>query len=302
MSDTNDAKIKLISHYLSLNSILTYLILQTMLWRVLMYVRFYFTSKTYYRVHSPAIFGMLRAIFDNGKASPAFDTIATLRQNLLRNPDLINYQDHGAGSGGQKRQFERQVSISELARRSASSRAQGQIMYRLVQHHAPQTILELGTSFGIGSMYLITPKLDVNYIGIEGNPDSAMVALWHLQEIGATHAIVVSGTFEAQLPSALKALRKLDFVYIDGDHREEATMAYFEQILPYTHAGTMLVFDDIYWSQGMLRAFERICARPEVTASIDLWDIGIVLFDPAFQEKIHTKAIWQGWKFWEKYL
>jgi hypothetical protein len=36
--------------------------------------------------------------------------------------------------------------------------------------------------------------------------------------------------------------------------------------------------DDIYWSEGMTKAWQAIKKHPDVTLSIDIFDIGIVFF------------------------
>ena len=39
-----------------------------------------------------------------------------------------------------------------------------------------------------------------------------------------------------------------------------------------------MIFDDIYWSVGMKKAWEEIKEYPEVTVTIDLFWIGLVFF------------------------
>jgi hypothetical protein len=39
-----------------------------------------------------------------------------------------------------------------------------------------------------------------------------------------------------------------------------------------------MVFDDIYWSEGMAAAWTEIKADPAVTVSIDLFHFGLVFF------------------------
>ena len=70
----------------------------------------------------------------------------------------------------------------------------------------------------------------------------------------------------------------VDFAFLDGNHRYEATAAYFRQLLPFTHEHSVLVFDDIHWSSEMRSAWEVIRQDPAVTISIDLYQFGIVFF------------------------
>ena len=51
---------------------------------------------------------------------------------------------------------------------------------------------------------------------------------------------------------------KLDFIFIDGNHREEATINYFKQLLPLIHNDSLMVFDDVHWSKGMENAWHSM--------------------------------------------
>ncbi|HLT41068.1 MAG TPA: hypothetical protein VKZ95_00055, partial [Sphingobacteriaceae bacterium] len=74
-----------------------------------------------------------------------------------------------------------------------------------------------------------------------------------------------------------------------GNHRKEATLNYFYSCLPKVHEGTLLIFDDIYWSQGMKEGWEEIINHPAVTVAIDLFYIGLVFFKTG-QEKENFKV------------
>ncbi|MDB5032489.1 class I SAM-dependent methyltransferase, partial [Mucilaginibacter sp.] len=80
------------------------------------------------------------------------------------------------------------------------------------------------------------------------------------------------------LPNVIEDLDKLDFIFVDGNHQKEATLKYFEWCLPKVHENTLLIFDDIYWSEGMKEAWAEIKAHPQVTATVDLFWIGLVFF------------------------
>jgi predicted O-methyltransferase YrrM len=86
------------------------------------------------------------------------------------------------------------------------------------------------------------------------------------------------GNFDLHLDRTLEKFDKIDFVFFDGNHREEATMSYFGQVLPKLHPDSILVIDDIHWSKGMHRAWEEIKKNEKVSITIDLFQFGIVLF------------------------
>jgi predicted O-methyltransferase YrrM len=82
-------------------------------------------------------------------------------------------------------------------------------------------------------------------------------------------------------------MSRIDLAFIDGNHRKEPTLRYFETILPKTHEGSCIVFDDIHWSSEMEEAWELIRKDERVKLSIDLFFIGIVFFRTEFREKQH---------------
>lgn len=75
-------------------------------------------------------------------------------------------------------------------------------------------------------------------------------------------------------------------LYIDGNHQKEATLEYFEALLPRIHNDSVMIFDDIHWSRNMEAAWEEIKAHPRVKVSIDTFQWGLVFFRRE-QEKEH---------------
>jgi predicted O-methyltransferase YrrM len=95
------------------------------------------------------------------------------------------------------------------------------------------------------------------------------------------------GAFDETLPAVLQKSATIDFVFIDGNHRKDPTIAYFLAFLEKRTNDTLIIFDDIHWSAGMEEAWAYIVAHPAVTLSIDLFFIGIVWVNPSFLVKQH---------------
>ena len=108
----------------------------------------------------------------------------------------------------------------------------------------------------------------------------------HFQKLGLKNIHQVTGNFDDTLGTLLEQLPSIDFVYIDGNHRYEPTIRYFRQMLPSVHENTVLVFDDIHWSQEMKEAWKIIKNHPKVTVTIDTFQWGMVFFRIE-QEKEH---------------
>lgn len=71
-----------------------------------------------------------------------------------------------------------------------------------------------------------------------------------------------------------------------NNHSKQATLDYFDLLLPTITNETVWIFDDIHWSEGMEEAWEIIKNNPKVTVTIDTFQWGLVFFRYE-QEKEH---------------
>jgi predicted O-methyltransferase YrrM len=85
----------------------------------------------------------------------------------------------------------------------------------------------------------------------------------------------------------LSALPKIDFAFVDGNHKKEPTLHYFRELMKKSTEDTILVFDDIHWSSEMEEAWAYIKENEAVTLSIDLFFIGIIFLKKDFKIKQH---------------
>jgi len=58
--------------------------------------------------------------------------------------------------------------------------------------------------------------------------------------------------------------------------------------LPNVHNNSIVIIDDIYWSDDMELAWQTIKNHPRVTSSIDLFHMGIIFFNTDVN-KMHYK-------------
>lgn len=211
----------------------------------------------------------------------SFLDIDDLRYELLKEKEKIKVNDLGAGSSVTKSEQRR---ICDITRHSAIPEKYGKILFRLINYFESKTIIELGTSLGIGTMYLATPSSKNKVITIEGSKPSAAFANAIFEEFELNNIELQIGNFDEQLPLTLEAIEKLDFVFFDGNHRYTPTINYFNQCLEKATEKSIFVFDDIYWSKEMTNAWKQIIAHPKVSLSIDLYRMGIVFFDKELQK------------------
>lgn len=241
------------------------------------YIKYLLRSGNEHSIHSPFLFELYNHVIavkrDN---NPHYEDIKKLRKNLLNSKDEIEILDLGAGSRVNKSNLRQIRTIAKNAEKPAKF---GKLFYRLIQRFKPATILELGTSLGLTTLYMSRANPQAELITFEGCPQTARKAAEHFAELHADNIEIVVGNIDQTLPDRLKQLKAtLDFAYFDANHRYEPTVRYFEQCLPHAGNNSLFIFDDIYWSEEMTRAWEHIKAHPQVTLTVDLFWVGLVFF------------------------
>ena len=122
---------------------------------------------------------------------------------------------------------------------------------------------------------------------IEGSPSIANAARQYHRSMKLNNVQVITGNFDQQLPEVLKKHPQPDLVFVDGNHRRRPTLTYFDLLLKTNTPQSIFIFDDIHWSGEMEDAWEIIKNNPAVTASIDLFFFGIILFRNEFKSRQH---------------
>jgi predicted O-methyltransferase YrrM len=250
------------------------------------YLHYYLTASNGkgHGIHSPFVFDFITKVLNDKKNYACYETIENRRKELLYDTTVIEVEDFGAGSLVIK--TNKRV-VKNIAQSSLKPKKFSQLLFRMVQYYQPETILELGTSFGITTAYLAAGNKNANVFTCEGAKNIANIAQQTFKKFALKNITLTKGNFENTLPALLTQIKNIDFAFVDGNHRKQPTLQYFQQLLNYSNPQTLLIFDDIHWSAEMEVAWEQIKQHPQVTLTIDLFFIGIVIINPAIKVKQH---------------
>lgn len=241
--------------------------------RIGSYLNHLVRAKGAHGVHSPFVYTLVTEVLRVDHERPEFAEIEQFREALLASDAQIQVNDLGAGS----RVLDQPVrEVADMARTALKPAAQARLLFRLARYFQPSTVLELGTSFGLTTLYLALAADEGEVTTIEGCPRTFQIAQHHFERSRLTNIHPVLGSFRTRLPDALRGMEHLDMAFLDGHHDRAATMDYFELCLTKSHPGTVLILDDVHWSRGMEEAWEAVKAHPRVTVTIDLYDMGLV--------------------------
>lgn len=226
-------------------------------------------------VHSPFVFRLVHEVLRPQAPPPCAAIIEPLRRELLRRKDTIDVTDLGAGSHHLHGRTRR---VDHIARTALKPPSRAWLLHRFAQHVHARTIVELGTSLGISTLYLAHASPEARVITFEGCPATLAIAEDLFQRAGVHNVRTSSGAFADTVPAVLRDMQRVDLAFLDGHHEQQATEALFLQLLPLAHADSVFVLDDIHWSPGMSAAWDTVKAHPSVTVSIDLFDMGLLFF------------------------
>ncbi len=251
-----------------------------MIFQIILYIKFFFRSIRLHGIHSPFVFDLKRNCLSLKTKYPEYEELKDHRNQLLRDKRSISVQDFGAGS----RVFSsNERSICRIAKYAGIQASRQRLLFRLVRHLRPDSILELGTSLGMATVAMALGNKDAVVVTLEGCSNTLDVARQYFPDrlnsrIKAKHTL-----FEDYLKDNPS---KYDLIYVDGNHDKTQTLAYFEWLLDQVHENSCIIFDDINWSKGMNEAWHSISKHPKVTVSIDTFQWGIIFFRKE-QEKEH---------------
>jgi len=262
----------------------------------LLVLKYYWEAKTIFSAHSPFIYQFMKNVMGDKSESENLRHIELKRRDLVNSKSSIPFIEYGAGSSVGRNDSKRKV--SDVAKNSLSGKRQCRIMHNLVKQYDLENILEIGTSLGISTAYLAVANPNAKIITLEGNPDSANIAKTLWKELNLESINVNVGEFSNTMNKAIDEFQAIDMAFLDGNHRKQATIDYFNLLKPKAIQKSVFIVDDIYWSKGMNEAWNEIIQDESVALSIDLFRMGIVFFDHSVMPKQHFKLISYKLKPW----
>ncbi|WP_299123575.1 class I SAM-dependent methyltransferase [uncultured Winogradskyella sp.] len=243
------------------------------MYQVISYIKFLFKATNQHGVHSPFMYDFVTKCLYDKKRYDAYEKLKNYRFELKNSTTTLQVTDLGEGSKVLHSKVRR---VRKMIKASSSSKKESRILFRIVNYFNIKSVLELGTSLGMGTYALALAKKNSKIITIEGCPNTSNFSKAQFEALDIKNTTFITGDFTIIIPR-LKD-KTYDLVFFDGHHNKAATIKYFESLLPKAHNETIFIFDDIYWSKGMTKAWEYIKTHNDVTVTLDCFHLGFVFF------------------------
>lgn len=192
------------------------------------------------------------------------------RVNMLADGTELNVTDFGTGKNGIRK-------VKQIARKSSAEPRYGGVIQKIIDSFDVETALELGTSIGVGTMFMSRVNSKIKVTTVEGCPETYKFAKQEFAKRKIGNVTFINDNFDHLFDSNTLKGQKFDLILIDGNHTYEATLKYFNHIVK-NHCGqkSIIVIDDINWSRDMFRAWKEISSLMPNSLRINLFRIGIL--------------------------
>lgn len=239
-------------------------------------VRLQYILRAHYRkghwVHSPFTFHTLNYVIFERTPYYSFNIIESLRQQLLHDNTTLTLQPLGTSQA-------KTTTIARELKNSTKSPRQAQLLQRLCASNQSHYIIELGTNLGLSTAYLASNNSNSQVYTLEGQPQLCQIAQQNFKQLHLNNIQIIEGNINNTLPTLIQQIPQIDLLFIDANHQYQATINYYKLAKSKVHKNTIIIFDDIHWSEGMQQAWNEIRQDPDIRLAIDIFHLGIVWFN-----------------------
>ena len=263
-------------------------------------------------VHSPYLFEWVRMVMMDKNAYYIWGEIERCREKMLRDERELEFVDYGSGklkgeNGKLKGENGERRRVCDIARRSLAKRKYAQMLSRLVNwlgaSHSLEngsgtacslefrglTIVELGTSLGVTTAYMAAMDSRNRVVTFEGCEAVANIAKENWKALNINNIECIVG--EIDVEELVGDVERLDVAFIDANHTYVSTCEYFDILAGIVHEKSVIVVDDIHYTEEMEKAWKAICVDERVTSTIDLYQMGLVFFDKHYWKRHYTMRL-----------
>lgn len=218
-------------------------------------------------IHSPYLFHFINTVIQIKYPYYHFRQIESLRKDLPTNYKSLRYVDF-------------------IARRRNKKEAHcGQIIFRIIQNAQFKTLLELGTNLGMETQYMALANLKARCITVTRSAELAALAQKRFQKQGLNHIELKILQSEETPLKVIEKFDNLDFVLFNQSFTSHDILDLFNKCLLKKNNGSIFVFLGIHGRPEMTRAWKKIRTDKDVQVTMDLYNLGIVMFNPELEKK-----------------
>lgn len=224
-------------------------------------------------VHSPYVFGLITQVIEERSPYYCYEDIELVRKQFL-------FREEPVGETG------RQVVTCELVRRQGITPRQGQLLFRLANHLGAKRLLQVGAGAGLATLYLTAYAKELQCIVLARSAAQASVARSMFEKMKRPSIDLRTGDYTTLLSDVWQQMPEIDLLFFNAPEMGGAAhRAWFASCLRHCTGRTVIVVRGIRADRGMRTFWEEACRQEEVRVSIDLYSLGLLIFNPKLRKK-----------------
>ena len=230
-------------------------------------------------VHSPFVFNLITKVIEEEYPYYSFYDIELIRKELSFREEKITYIDP------YKKGTSKTETVSEIVKHWAIKPKHGELLFRLANYFKSKHILQVGPTTGLSTLYLSSYAKGLNCVTLESVPEFTSIIQTALEKIGRNPVDIRTGSYTDELPKALEQLGTLDLAYFNTANEPAQNRWLFKECLKKINKNTIFIFEGIKANQEMRNFWQEVCAYPDATVTLDLYSMGIVIFNPRLHKR-----------------
>ena len=226
-------------------------------------------------VHSPFTYNLITKVIEEKTPYYVFEDIENLRKELLNGENLIK----------------------TLTVQETQTKDYGALLFRLVNFFKCRTILQIGSSTGLMSLYLALPlRKSCECYALEEKAGLLEPVRTFAKNYSLTNLHWMEGVYSDNLNRLKSEIASFDFIFINSMGNSEKTREALILTETFIYPCTMMVIDNIRRNKSMKKLWQEIKNRSDVRLTIDLLSLGLVFFNTKLHKQNYKNYFDDGKK------
>ena len=224
-------------------------------------------------VHSPFVFGLITKVIEEKCPYYSFFDIEVQRKKLLLDNQNITYHDK------QNKDRLKTRTIAQITKREAIKPKHGKLLFRLANYFKAEKILQIGGGTGLSTLYLTSYSHKIRCTVLDDRPELANIAKKVFGWESRNNIDIRLGSYKETLPIALDDIGKPDLIFFNTQFEQQDNLWMFNECVKHVNDKSVFVFKGIKDNRNMRDMWREIKTHPDVRITLDLYSMGIVLFN-----------------------
>lgn len=206
-------------------------------------------------VHSPFAFSLITQVIDEKDQYYAYEQIKQIRKAYTKHHTL------------------RQMPLKQLY-----------LLYRFVNRFRPNTVLEINKVGGVATSVLSMAHLNASIVSIGDNQSAISSTACIKAANNHSNCSVITGDIERVI-NEMGDRDLFDLILIHPDRGDHSPQNLFSLLQKHRSVEAVIVIEGIDYDAVMRQLWELFKQQPEASLTMDLYEIGLVIYRPNLYKK-----------------